>query len=305
MNHHLIMWIAFWAVVAAALFIDLVILNKHQGNVSMKEAAVMVCAWAALALSFGAAIYFVFTPAMALEYITGYLVEYSLSVDNMFVFLMIFSYFAVPKRHQPKVLMYGIIGAVLLRFLFVFIGVQLINAFTWIIYVFGIILILTAVKMMAKKDEKIDPSGNIAYRALKKIYPFKAEHGTDKFFIREGGILYATPMLASVVVVEMSDIIFAVDSIPAVLSISRDTFIVYTSNIFAVIGLRSLYFLLSGLAARFRLLHYGVAFILIFVGVKMIISPFYHIPTPASLAVIVSVLAASVIISEFRDKRRF
>ena len=264
----------------------------------------MVCAWAALALSFGAAIYFVFTPAMALEYVTGYLVEYSLSVDNMFVFLMIFSYFAVPKRRQPKVLMYGIIGAVLLRFLFVFIGVQLINAFTWIIYVFGIILILTAVKMMAKKDEKIDPSGNIAYRALKKIYPFKAEHGTDKFFIREGGILYATPMLASVVVVEMSDIIFAVDSIPAVLSISRDTFIVYTSNIFAVIGLRSLYFLLSSLAARFRLLHYGVAFILIFVGVKMIISPFYHIPTPASLAVIVSVLAASVIISEFRDKRR-
>ena len=158
--------------------------------------------------------------------------------------------------------------------------------------------------MLFRSDEKIDPSKNIAYRALKKIYPFKADHGTDKFFIREGGILYATPMLAAVVVVEMSDIIFAVDSIPAVLSISRDTFIVYTSNIFAIIGLRSLYFLLSGLAARFRLLHYGVAFILIFVGVKMIISSFYHIPTPASLAVIVSVLAASVIISEFRDKRR-
>lgn len=303
MDAHLIMWIAFWVVVIVALFVDLVILNKHQGNVSMKEAAVMVCAWVSLALSFGVVIYFVFTPEKALEYVTGYIVEYSLSIDNMFVFLMIFSYFAVPKHHQPKVLMYGIIGAVLLRFLFVFVGIQLINAFTWVIYVFGAILIFTAIKMIAKKDEEMDPSKNIAYKVLKKIYPFKHDHSTNKFFLRENGVLYATPMLAAVVVVEMSDIIFAIDSIPAVLSISRDTFIVYTSNIFAIIGLRSLYFLLSNLASQFKFLQYGVAVILMFVGLKMIVSHFYHIPTAASLAVIVSILALSIIISKISDKK--
>jgi tellurite resistance protein TerC len=298
------MWIAFWVVVVTALFIDLVILNKHHGNVSMKEAVVMVCVWVGLALSFGGAIYLALSPAKALEYITGYVVEYSLSVDNMFVFLMIFSYFAVPKNHQPKVLMFGIIGAVLLRFLFVFVGIQLINAFTWVIYIFGAILILTAVKMIAKKDEEMDPSKNIAYRLLKKIFPFKADHSTDKFFLRENGVLYATPMLAAVVVVEMSDIIFAIDSIPAVLSISRDTFIVYTSNIFAIIGLRSLYFLLSNLAAQFKFLQYGVAVILCFVGIKMIISRFYHIPTAASLAVIISILAISIIMSKLYDGKQ-
>ncbi|MDR1195988.1 MAG: TerC/Alx family metal homeostasis membrane protein, partial [Endomicrobium sp.] len=297
MDHHLIMWIVFWVVVVSALFIDLVILNKHRGNVGMKEAGIMVCAWVGLALFFGAVIYFVFSPEKALEYVTGYIVEYSLSIDNMFVFLMIFSYFAIPKHNQPKVLMYGIIGAVLLRFLFVFIGVQLINIFSWVIYIFGAILIFTAVKMIVKKDEEIDPSKNIAYKALKKIYPFKADHDTNKFFLREAGVLYATPMLAAVVVIEMSDIIFAIDSVPAVLSISRDTFIVYTSNIFAIIGLRSLYFLLSNLAEQFKFLQYGVAVILFFVGIKMLISHFLHIPTLLSLLIIITILAASIIIS--------
>ncbi|MDR2426986.1 MAG: TerC/Alx family metal homeostasis membrane protein [Endomicrobium sp.] len=297
------MWILFWVVVSAALFADLVVLNRHSGNVSMKEAAVMVCAWVGLALSFGVVVYFAFTPEKALEYITSYIIEYSLSVDNMFVFLMIFSYFSVPKHHQPKVLIYGIMGAVLLRFLFVFIGVQLINLFSWVIYVFGTILILTSVKMIVKKDEDIDPSKNIAYKILKKIYPFKTDHSTNKFFLKENGVLYATPMLASVAVVEMSDIIFAIDSIPAVLSISRDTFIIYTSNIFAIIGLRSLYFLLSNLASQFKFLQYGVAVILFFVGIKMVISHFWHIPTPLSLAVIVIILAASIIISKIFDKR--
>ncbi|MCL1972895.1 MAG: TerC/Alx family metal homeostasis membrane protein [Endomicrobia bacterium] len=300
MDIHFTMWATFWVIVITALFIDLVILNKHHGNVTMKGAAVMVCVWVGLALSFGAAIYFVFTPERALEYAAAYVVEYSLSIDNMFVFLMIFSYFAVPKHHQPKVLMYGIIGAVLLRFLFIFVGVQLINAFAWLIYIFGAVLIFTAVKMVVKKDKKMDPSKNIAYKMLKKIYPFKPDHGTDKFFLRENGVLYATPMLAAVVVVEMSDIVFAIDSIPAVLSISRDTFIIYTSNIFAIIGLRSLYFLLSNLAEQFRFLQYGVAVILFFVGIKMLVSHFYHFPTAASLAVLISILAASIIISKVR-----
>ena len=298
MDMHFIMWVAFWVIVITALFIDLVILNKHHGDVTMKEAAVTVCVWVGLALFFGAAIYFVFTPEKALEYVTAYVVEYSLSIDNMFVFLMIFSYFAVPKHHQPKVLMYGIIGAVFLRFLFIFAGVQLVNAFAWLIYIFGAVLIFTAVKMITKKDKETDPSKNIAYKMLKKIYPLKPDHGTDKFFLRENGVLYATPMLAAVVVIEMSDIVFAIDSIPAVLSISRDTFIVYTSNIFAIIGLRSLYFLLSNLASQFRFLQYGVAVILFFVGIMMLISHFYHFPAAASLAVIISILAASIIISK-------
>ncbi len=297
MDLHLIMWIVFWVVVAVALFVDLVILNKHQGNVEMKEAVVMVSIWIGLALSFGGLVYFAFGHEKALEYITGYVVEYSLSIDNMFVFLMIFTYFAIPKAHQPKVLIYGIIGAVILRFLFVFIGVQLINAFSWIIYVFGAVLIVTAVKMLVKKEGEIHPEKNIAYRILKKFFRFKPDVNTSNFFIRENGILYATPMLAAVGVVEMSDIIFAIDSIPAVLSISRDTFIVYTSNIFAIVGLRSLYFLLSNLAAKFRFLQIGVAVILFFVGLKMIISHYVHIPTALSLGIIISIIAVSVIAS--------
>jgi len=296
------MWILFWVIVIIALLIDLVFLNKHHGDVTFKEALVMVCAWVGLALSFGAVIYFVYGSSKALEYVTGYVVEYSLSVDNMFVFLMIFTYFAIPKNNQPKILIYGILGAVILRFLFVFIGIQLINSFAWIIYVFGAILLYTAVKMLAQEDAKIEPDKNIAYKILKKILPFKNDISTDKFFVKENAKLYATPMLAAVVVVEMSDIIFAVDSIPAVLSISRDPFIVYTSNIFAVIGLRSLYFLLLNLAEKFKYLKYGVAVILFYVGLKMIVSHYIHIPAALSLGIIILILAGSIAVSFVKNK---
>lgn len=297
MSIDLVMWIVFWVVVVIALFIDLVILSRHQGNVSFKEAIKMVSLWVGLALSFGVLINFTLGYEKALDYITGYVVEYSLSIDNMFVFLMIFSYFAIPKEHQPKVLIYGIIGAVALRFLFIFVGVQLITKIDWIIYVFGAILLITAVKMLLQKEEEIHPDKNIAYKLFRKLFPFKHDTKTSKFFIKDNGVLYATPMLAAVFVVEMSDIIFAIDSIPAVLSISTDTFIVYTSNIFAIVGLRSLYFLLSNLASRFCYLKYGVAVILFFVGFKMIISHFVHIPTLLSLGIILAILAVSIIIS--------
>lgn len=300
----MIMWVVFWIVVIAALFVDLVILHKHHGNVTFKEAVIMVCLWIGLALSFGVAIYFTLGSQKAIEYITGYVVEYSLSIDNMFVFLMIFTYFAIPKEHQPKVLIYGIVGAVVLRFIFVFVGVKLINTFSWIIYVFGALLIFTAIKMLVLKDEEVHPENNIAYRILKKIFPFKADTNTSKFFIKENGVLYATPMLAAVCVVEMSDIIFAIDSIPAVLSITRDTFIVYASNIFAIVGLRSLYFLLSNLASKFKFLKTGVAVILIFVGVKMTISHYVHIPTLASLGTIIFILGISIIISVLYEKKQ-
>ncbi len=304
MDMHTIMWIVFWVVVAAALFVDLVIMNKHHGKVTIKEAVVMVCAWVSLAALFGAAVWLLFGHQKGLEFFTGYIIEYSLSIDNMFVFIMIFTYFAVPAEHQPKVLIWGILGAVLLRFVFIFIGVSLITNFKFMVYIFGALLIYTAIKMlMHNEEEGFDPSKNPMLKLLKKIMPIKQDYHGDNFFIRENAKLFATPLFATVLVIEGSDLIFAVDSIPAVLSVTHDTFIVYTSNIFAIIGLRSLYFLLSGMAGKFEYLKYGIAVVLAFVGVKMMISHYYHLPTWASLSAIVLILGAAVIASVIKNKK--
>lgn len=293
------MWIAFWVIVLAALFIDLAVLNKHHGKVSMKEAALMVCAWVSLALLFGGAIWLVEGPRHALEFYTGYVLEYSLSIDNMFVFIMIFGYFAIPHNLQPKALLWGIVGAVILRFLFIFLGVQLISLFSWTIYVFGALLIFTAAKMLLQKeDDNFDPSQSFILKLLRKVMPIKTDYHGENFFVLEAGKRMATPLLAAVMVIEMSDLIFAVDSIPAVLSITQDTFLVYSSNIFAIIGLRSLYFLLSGMAGKFPYLKYGISVILFFVGVKMLLSHFFPIPIVASLGVIVGILVLSVLASK-------
>lgn len=293
------MWIAFWVIVLAALFIDLAVLNKHHGKVTMKEAALMVCAWVSLALLFGGAIWLVEGPRHALEFYTGYVLEYSLSVDNMFVFIMIFGYFAIPHNLQPKALLWGIVGAVILRFLFIFLGVQLISLFSWTIYVFGALLIFTAAKMLLQKeDDNFDPSQSFILKLLRKVMPIKTDYHGENFFVLENGKRMATPLLAAVMVIEMSDLIFAVDSIPAVLSITQDTFLVYSSNIFAIIGLRSLYFLLSGMAGKFPYLKYGISVILFFVGVKMLLSHFFPIPIVASLGVIVGILTLSVLASK-------
>ncbi len=294
------MWIAFWVIVLAALFIDLAVMNKHKGHVSIKEAAVMVSAWISLALLFGAAIWLFEGPRHALEFYTGYVLEYSLSIDNMFVFIMIFGYFAVPNELQPKVLLWGILGAVAMRFLFIFVGVQLISAFAWMIYVFGALLIITAIKMlMQKEDDKFDPSQSFILKVFKKIMPIKTDYHGENFFIKENAKWFATPLFAALLVIEMSDVIFAIDSIPAILGITQDTFLVYSSNIFAIIGLRSLYFLLSGMAGKFPYLKYGISVILFFVGVKMIISHFVKIPVPASLGIIIFILAVSMLASKF------
>ena len=293
------MWIAFWVIVLAALFIDLAVLNKHHGKVTMKEAALMVCAWVSLALLFGGAIWLVEGPRHALEFYTGYVLEYSLSVDNMFVFIMIFGYFAIPHNLQPKALLWGILGAVILRFLFIFLGVQLISLFSWTIYVFGALLIFTAAKMLLQKeDDNFDPSQSFILKLLRKVMPIKTDYHGENFFVLEAGKRMATPLLAAVMVIEMSDLIFAVDSIPEVLSITQDTFLVYSSNIFAIIGLRSLYFLLSGMAGKFPYLKYGISVILFFVGVKMLLSHFLPIPIVASLGVIVGILTLSVLASK-------
>ena len=260
----------------------------------------MVAAWISLALLFGGAIWLTEGPRHALEFYTGYVLEYSLSIDNMFVFIMIFGAFAIPNHLQPKALIWGILGAVILRFIFIFLGVKLISMFAWTIYVFGALLVFTAGKMLfQKEDEKFEPENSAALKILKKFMPIKTDYHGDNFFVLENAKRYATPLFAAVLVIEMSDLIFAVDSIPAVLSITQDTFLVYSSNIFAIIGLRSLYFLLSGMAGRFPYLKYGISVILLFVGVKMIISHHFKIPVVASLGVIVGILAISILASKF------
>lgn len=301
--HHLYLWILFWIVVILALGLDLFILNKHHGHVSIKDASVMVAAWVTLSLCFGSVIWFASGMQSALEFFTGYVIEYSLSIDNMFVFIMIFTYFAVAKDHQPKVLLWGILGAVVMRFIFIFIGVQLITRFTFMIYIFGAILIYTAIKMLVSKDEQIDPSKNPVLKLFKKILPINEKINNGDFFYRENGKLFATTLLATVVVIEASDLVFAVDSIPAVLAITQDTFIVYTSNIFAIIGLRSLYFLLAGMANKFEYLKYGIAAVLAFVGAKMLISHYYKMPTLISLLTIVIILGIAVSASIIKNKR--
>ncbi len=290
------LWAAFWITVIAALFIDLTVLNKHHGHVSIKEAGVMVGAWITLALLFGGAIWLFEGPHHALAFYTGYVLEYSLSIDNMFVFILIFSYFAIPHDLQPKALLWGILGAVILRFIFIFVGVQLISLFSWTIYVFGALLIFTACKMLLQKeDDEFDPSNSLPLKIMRKFIPLKTDYHGENFFIKDAGKWFATPLFAAVLVIEMSDLIFAVDSIPAVLSITQDTFLVYSSNIFAIIGLRSLYFLLSGMAGKFPYLKYGISVILFFVGVKMLLSHHVKIPILASLGVIVGLLIISIV----------
>lgn len=290
------LWVAFWVTVIIALFIDLTVLNKHHGHVSIKEAALMVGAWITLALVFGGAIWLFESSQHALAFYTGYILEYSLSIDNMFVFILIFSYFAIPHDLQPKALLWGILGAVALRFVFIFVGVKLISLFSWTIYVFGALLIFTAAKMLLQKeDDNFDPSQSLPLKIMRKFIPLKTDYHGENFFIKEGIKWFATPLFAAVLVIEMSDLIFAVDSIPAVLSITQDTFLVYSSNIFAIIGLRSLYFLLSGMAGKFPYLKYGISIILFFVGVKMLLSHYVKIPIWASLATIVGLLALSIL----------
>jgi tellurite resistance protein TerC len=299
------MWLLFWTIVTIVLFIDLSILNKHKGNIKTKKAAIIVCVWISLSLFFGASIYFALGREKALEYFAGYIVEYSLSIDNMFVFFMIFSYFAISKANQSKVLIYGIAGAVILRFLFILIGIKLITTFHWIIYIFGVSLVYTAIKIILYGNQKeINPKYNIAYNIIKKLIPFKNNTENKTFFIKENKKIYATPIFVTLIVIEMSDLIFAVDSIPAVLSISKDTFIVYSSNIFAIIGLRSLYFLLSNFVSKFKFLHIGNAVILILVGLKMILSKYIPISTGLLLVAITSIIGISVLVS-IRKKLMF
>ncbi|MEK6543491.1 MAG: TerC family protein, partial [Elusimicrobiota bacterium] len=245
METRTLMWIVFNVAVLGLLFLDLKVFNRKAHEVKLKEASLWLLMWVSLALAFGIGVYVKLGDQKALEFLTGYLIEYSLSVDNMFVFIMIFAYFAVPVRCQPRVLHWGILGALVMRFILIFSGVALIERFHWIVYVFGELLIYTGIKMVGAHEEKMDPGKNPVLRLFKKVMPFDNSYVGDAFFVKKSGVWHATTLFACVLVVEASDLVFAVDSIPAVLAISRDPFIVYTSNIFAILGLRSLYFVLS------------------------------------------------------------
>jgi len=277
--------------------LDLGVFNRKSHEVSFKEALTWTLVWVTLALAFNVGILYFLGSTKALEFLTGYLIEESLSVDNLFVFILIFSYFHVSRKYQPKILKWGIIGALVMRALFIFIGIELFERFHWMIYLFGGLLIITGIKMAFGGEEKIEPEKNLLVRLTRKFVPITKRFHGGRFFIRRKGVLAATPLLLTLLVVESSDVIFAIDSIPAILAVTRDPFIVYTSNVFAIMGLRSLFYLLSSVMEMFAYLKLGVSCILVFVGAKMLLSSVYHVPIYFSLGVIVGVLAISIITS--------
>lgn len=291
------MWLGFGVLVLLMLFLDLYVFNKKPHEVKIKEAIIWSVVWIGMALIFNYGVYTWFGKEKAVLFLTAYLIEKSLSIDNLFVFIMIFSYLQVKPEYHHKILFWGILGALVMRMLFIVAGIELIQTFHWIIYIFGAFLVYTGIMIPFQKEKKIEPNKNPLVRILKKIMPITGEFHDDKFFIRKSAKLFATPLFVTLLLIEFSDLIFAVDSIPAVLAISDDLFIVYTSNVFAILGLRALYFALAGIVKYFRYLKHGVAAILVFIGIKMLISGFYHFPVMYSLLVIVGVLAMSIIAS--------
>lgn len=299
------MWVGFTALVAALLVLDLAVLNRRAHALGMKEAVRWSGGLVLLALLFGLFMLWREGPRPALEYYTGYLIELSLSVDNLFVFILIFSYFGVPAAARPKVLKWGILGAIAMRFVMIALGALLLRRFEWIVYLFGAILVLTGARMLASKHERIEPERNPLVRLARRVLPFCSYYDGARFFTRGGraGRWMATPLLLVVLVVEWSDLVFAIDSIPAVFAVTRDPFIVYSSNVFAILGLRALFFVLAGMLDRFVYLKPGVALILIIVGLKMALSHWVEVPILVSLAVIVTILGSAVGLSIRRTAR--
>ncbi|HZV81184.1 MAG TPA: TerC family protein [Geobacteraceae bacterium] len=297
MSETTIMWTAFAIIFGVMLAVDLG-LNRKSHDVSFREALVWSTIWIALALVFNAGIYLVMGSGKALEFFSGYVIEKSLSVDNLFVFIMIFSYFGVRGHHQARILKWGIIGALVMRAIFIFAGIELLERFHELFYLFGTLLVVTAVKMAFGSEGEVDPERNLVVRGIRKLLPITRRTRGDWFVTRRRGMLVASPLLVTLLMVEWSDLLFALDSIPAIFAVTLDPFIVFTSNIFAIMGLRALYFLLANVMGMFVYLKYGISFILLFVGVKMLagVSGF-HIPITVSLAVIVVSLAIAVIAS--------
>ena len=302
-THSSAVWLGFTGLVLALLILDLGVLNRRSHVLSFKEAISWSGGLVTLAFLFGLFLLWQEGTQHALEFYTGYLIELSLSVDNLFVFLLIFSYFGVRPEAQPKVLKWGILGAIVMRLIMIALGALLLERFNWIVYVFGAILVLTGIKMYAHKDEElIHLEGNLVVRLARRVLPIDKAYDGNKFFTRKAdGKLLATPLLLVVLVVEWSDLVFAIDSIPAIFAITRDPFLVYSSNIFAILGLRAMFFVLAGMLDKFVYLRPGVAFILVFVGLKMTLSAWIHIPTALSLVVILLTLATAIGLSIHRS----
>ena len=290
-------WFATLGLIVLLLMLDILVLHRTPKVLKSRRAALETLMWVAVGVSFGVAVIIGFGGKAGGEYFSGYLIEYSLSIDNVFVWALIFTFFAVPALYQHRVLFWGIFGALVLRAIFIFAGVALISKFEWILYIFGAFLIYTAIKLLRGHDDQIDPEDNFAFKLVKRVVPSTPDVDGQKLFTRANGKRLATPLFAVLVLVETTDVLFAVDSVPAVLAVSREQFIVFTSNAFAILGLRALYFLLAQLHARFTYLQQGLAVILAFVGIKMIIRTWVEISGPVSLVVIGVVLAIAVIAS--------
>jgi tellurite resistance protein TerC len=284
--------------------LDLLVFNRKAHVVKMREALGWSAFWIALSLAFNYLVYRTMGQQAGLEFLTGYLIEKSLSVDNLFVFLLIFSYFKVPQQYQHKILFWGIIGALVLRAVFILVGAALLAKFHFLLYVLGLFLVYTGVKMATSGSEpEIDPDNNPVVKFLSRYMPITSKIEDGRFFIRKDNLLFATPLFVVLVMVETTDVVFAADSIPAILAVSRDTFIVYTSNVFALLGLRALYFALEGLMRLFHYLHYGLSLILIFIGFKLLVTDYLHIPMAISLGVVGFILALSIIMSLILPKK--
>ncbi len=299
-----LLWVGFTVLVFGILALDLGLFQRKPKDLHFKEALFWVLIWVVTGLTFNAGIWFWFGPQKGLEFFTGYLIEYALSVDNIFVFLIVFSYFAVPSKYQHRVIFWGILGAMLMRGIFIGAGSILLQKFHWILYIFGGFLIFTGIRTMFGQGEEHDPSKNPVFRIFRKWVPMTTEFHGSKFIVKRDGRKLATPLLLVLVVVECTDVIFAIDSVPAIFAITHDPFIIFSSNIFAILGLRALYFVLAGVMGRLRYLKVGLGLILTFVGIKMVIEKLYKFPIGASLAIIGTILALSVIASLVYQKRQ-
>jgi len=297
MSSQLALWIIFGTLVPIMLVLDLGVFHRKAHTINIKEALIWSAVWITLALLFNIGIYFLLGPDKALKFLASYLVEKSLSVDNLFVFLMIFSYFGVPSAYQHKVLFWGILGALIMRAIFIATGLVIVERLHWAIYLFGAFLVLTGIRMSYKKDREFRPEKNPVLRIFRRFMPITDSYEGDRFWVKVGGRLFATPLLLILLVIETTDVIFAVDSIPAVLAITLDPFIVYTSNVFAILGLRALYFALAGITQRLRYLRYGLSVILVFLGLKMLFSGIYRMPISIALGIVAAVLVISAVAS--------
>jgi tellurite resistance protein TerC len=293
-------WIGFGIFILLMLALDLGVFHRRAHVVALREALAWSAVWIVLALAFNVGVYFWRGPQTALEFLTGYLIEKSLSVDNIFVFLLLFQYFQVPAQYQHRVLFWGILGALVMRAVFILGGIALIHRFHWIIYGFGALLVVSGVRMAFQKDREVHPERNPVLRLLRRWLPISATYEDGRFFVRQAGRWMATPLLVVLVAVETTDLVFAVDSIPAILAITLDPFIVYSSNVFAILGLRALYFALAGVMRLFHYLHYGLSAILVFVGIKMLVSDLVKIPVAVSLSVVAAILTGAVVLSLLR-----